>query len=111
MLSALVIQALSCIRVVADCVNTAVNDTSLYIKTMKHFRGKRHIQNNVIVRHECCLKHSLFSVVCYSFCSGAEVFQLFLCMCDSFVIVRDCSSVCAYGFMMLSRRRRKGVFV
>lgn len=57
------------------------------------------------------LKAQSISVVRYSFCSGAEVFQLFLCMCDSLVIVCDRSSVCAYGFMMLSRRRRKGVFV
>lgn len=106
MLSALVIRALNCICVVADCFSTAVNNTYLHFKTMMHFRGKRHSQNNdIIVHHECCLKHSLFSVVHYSFCSGAEVFQLFLCMCDCFVIVCDCSSVCAYGFMMLSRRR------
>lgn len=106
MLSALVIRALNCICVVADCFNTAVNNTSLHIKTMMHFRGKRHSQNNdIIVHHECCLKHSLFSVVHYSFCSGAEVFQLFLCMCDCFVIVCDCSSVRAYGFAEQTERR------
>uniref|UniRef100_A0A8C1W7U8 C-type lectin domain containing 16A n=1 Tax=Cyprinus carpio TaxID=7962 RepID=A0A8C1W7U8_CYPCA len=41
-LSALVIQALNCICLFADCVNTAVTSTSPYIKTMMHFRGKRH---------------------------------------------------------------------
>lgn len=84
MLSALVIQALSCLRVYLPTVSTQRLPVLLLISRpwrISEENGTLRTMTLLFVTSECCLKHSLFPVSCasWSSCFSACVTVLWLC--------------------------------